>query len=148
MSASHAAFLNTLDRTHSIRDKSDRVDPGVWTDKNRKRDYKTAAQKALCHDRVVFLKDFIVFDEGEARRKKVETELIKQFQRARPTCTTNSSDTTPGFQSWSAKLDGQGKFDPTANDDIVFAFCMAVYWMEKFIMGAIDTVQYEMFNWS
>lgn len=127
------------------------MDPGVWTDKNRKRDYKTAAQSALCRDSVLFMEDMIVFPEKgysiEDKRAKLEGELMKQFSRARPTCANNTSDTIPGFQSWSAKLDGQGKFDPNANDDIVFAFCMVVYWMGRFITGSIDTVDYQKFSW-
>ena len=148
-SASHATILQTFERTHSVRGSDKRPDAGVYTDKYKKNDYKVALQKALSHDQVVFLNDFVVLDEHnpELRRTTLSSQLTNQFDRARPICAKNNKDMAPSYWGWSAKLDERGNFDETANDDILLGLGIAVYWAERFLMGTIDTVNYEQFTW-
>lgn len=141
VSGRHAAMLRKIDNTYSLKDKAERVNPGVWTDKYRKRDYANALTQALCHEAIVFLDDLITNEPEtgtvEKKREQLKDEFLKQAYRARPTVARTTADMVPSFQSWSAKLDNNGKFDENANDDILFAATMTTHWMNMHIIGQI-----------
>jgi len=150
VSATHGEILsNIAPKSYSIRDEKAK-DAGVWTDKAKKSRYGDHAREIFMMERIRYAKELIVLgtktEEIVERQTDMRIELYKQVQRIQPTISGNQGDTALEFNSWSGKLDANGKKDPTINDDVAFSLFMGMYYALQFINQLITNIDYTLFR--
>lgn len=122
-------------------------DPGFITDMYKKGKYAKSLSDALDDGAVRYLSTCVCanpFKDEDKALDDAKRELHSQIARAR--WITNSRSTDMGFakSSWSACTGADGKIAKGVNDDLVITLSMNLYWTNRILSGAQQSVDYDM----